>query len=278
MPLKPGQSRKGNEQTAAIAQSLPAAPPLEDVAPEVYTQLQRMQGVEAQINAHPVHQWGNRATILKRQKRLTAIQEELEDRYTKLDRQSHHYWEAFLDLIDILQSFGCLDDLTPSPLGQSVAAIRGDNELWLGLALTSGELDLLEPHHLAAACAALVTEVSRPDSWTRHDLPPTVEAALGGLRSIRHRLFQRQRTLQVVLPAWLEYEFVGLVEQWALGMEWAELCENTSLDEGDIVRILRRTLDFLSQIPHVPHLPTELKRNSIRAIQLIDRFPVSGAI
>ncbi|MGQ9872529.1 DEAD/DEAH box helicase [Leptodesmis sp.] len=278
MPLKPGQSRKGNEQTAAIAQSLPEAPPLADVAPEVYTQLQRLQAVEAQINAHPVHQWGNRATILKRQKRITAIQNELEDRYTKLDRQSHHYWEAFLDLIDILQSFGCLNDLTPTPLGQSVAAIRGDNELWLGLALTSGELDLLEPHHLAAACAALVTEVSRPDSWTRHDLPPTVEAALGGLRSIRHRLFQRQRRLQVVLPAWLEYEFVGLVEQWALGMEWPELCANTSLDEGDIVRILRRTLDFLSQIPHVPHLPTELKRNAVRAIQLIDRFPVSGVI
>jgi superfamily II RNA helicase len=278
MPLKPGQSRKGNEQTAAIAQSLPEASPLADVAPEVYTQLQRLQAVEAQINAHPVHQWGNRATILKRQKRITAIQSELKDRYTKLDRQSHHYWKAFLDLIDILQSFGCLADLTPTPLGQSVAAIRGDNELWLGLALTSGELDLLEPHHLAAACAALVTEVSRPDSWTRHDLPPTVEAALGGLRSIRHRLFQRQRRLRVMLPAWLEYEFVGLVEQWALGMEWPELCANTSLDEGDIVRILRRTLDFLSQIPHVPHLPTELKRNAVRAIQLIDRFPVSGVI
>jgi superfamily II RNA helicase len=41
---------------------------------------------------------------------------------------------------------------------------------------------------------------------------------------------------------------------------------------------LRRTLDFLSQIPHVPHLPNELKRNAVRAIQLIDRFPVSGAI
>lgn len=278
MPLKPGQSRRGNETTSAIAQRLPAPAPLTESAPEVHTQQQRMQEVEVQIQNHPVHRWGNRGTILKRQKRIQSIHTELQDRREKLDRQSHRYWEAFLDLIDILRSFGCLKELVPTELGQVTAAIRGDNELWLGLALTSGEFDALEPHHFAAACAALVTEVSRPDSWTRYDMPAPIEEALGGLRSIRHSLFKLQRRYQVVLPIWLEYDFVGLVEQWALGTDWLELCENTSLDEGDIVRILRRTLDFLSQIPHVPHLPDTVKRNAIRAIQLIDRFPVSGVV
>ena len=61
-------------------------------------------------------------------------------------------------------------------------------------------------------------------------------------------------------------------------MEWVELCENTTLDEGDVVRILRRTLDLLSQIPHVPHLPQDIKRNAQRAIQLIDRFPVNEVV
>ena len=275
---KPGQTRKGDEQTEAIAQKIPPAPDLADHAPEVHTQQQRMQGVEAEMQAHPVHQWGNRATIQKRQKRMTAIRDELSDRRDKLNHQAHRYWEAFLDLIDILREFGCLDDLIPTPLGQSTAAIRGDNELWLGLALTSGELGALAPHHLATACAALITEPPRPDAWTRYPIPGEVEEALNGLRSIRQRLFQRQRRLQVVLPAWLEYESVGIVEQWALGIEWKEICANTSQDEGDVVRILRRTLDFLSQIPHVPYLPNELKRNAVRAIQLIDRFPVSGAV
>jgi hypothetical protein len=57
-----------------------------------------------------------------------------------------------------------------------------------------------------------------------------------------------------------------------------ELCSNTNLDEGDVVRIIRRTLDFLNQIPHAPHLGDELKRNAIRAIQLIDRFPIREVI
>ncbi|MBD2020282.1 RNA helicase, partial [Leptolyngbya sp. FACHB-36] len=221
----------------------------------------------------------------------------LDDRQEKLSRQSQRHWEEFVSLIDILQHFGCLewsgvgpgspqatnggqasDEPIPTPLGQSVAAIRGDNELWLGLALRSGELDSLDPHQFAAAFAALVTEVSRPDSWTRYDLSSQVEEALGGLRGIRRKLFQLQRRHQVMLPVWLEHELVGLVEQWALGVDWLELCANTSLDEGDVVRLLRRTLDFLSQVPHVPHVSTELKANAYRAIQLIDRFPVNESI
>jgi superfamily II RNA helicase len=142
----------------------------------------------------------------------------------------------------------------------------------------SGELDHLDPHHLAAACTALVTEVSRSDSWTRYVLSPQVKTALSNLRALRRQLFQLQRRQDVVLPVWLEVELVGLVEQWALGTEWVDLCANTSLDEGDVVRMLRRTLDFLSQVPYTPHISEELRQNAARAKQLIDRFPVNEVL
>ena len=76
-------------------------------------------------------------------------------------------------------------------------------------------------------------------------------------------------------PVCLDTELVGLVEQWALGISWIDLCEATSLDAGDLVRILRRTVDLLSQIPFVPYLPRELKQNARRAQQLMNRFPIS---
>jgi superfamily II RNA helicase len=275
---KPGQSRSGDDTTAAIAYSIPNPPDETDPDPDVYAQQQRMQAVQAQIEQHPVHQWGNRSQILKQQKRIEMLQAEILDRQTKLGKQTQQHWEEFMHLIEILQSFGCLNGLVPSLLGCATAAIRGDNELWLGLALMSGEFTDLDPHHLAAACAALVTEVSRPDSWTRYTVSREVEEALGALRSIRRQLFQLQRRHQVSLPVWLEEELIGIVEQWALGAEWGELCGNTSLDEGDVVRILRRTLDFLSQVPHVPHVPEQLKINAVRAIRLLDRFPVNEVI
>lgn len=275
---KPGAVKKGDAASAEIARLIPEIPPEVDQSPEVRDQEGRVTALEAQLKAHPLHKQGEPAHLLKRLKRIERLQAELESRQDKLSHYTQRYWQEFLDLMEILQAFGCLEDAKPTPLGQVAAAIRGDNELWLGLALASGELDSLDPHHLAAACAALVTEVSRPDNWSRYDPSAVIEEALGGLRGIRRELFKLQRRYQVALPVWLELDWMGLVEQWALGIEWLELCANTSLDEGDVVRILRRTVDFLSQVPHVPYLSGELKNNAVRAIQLIDRFPVNEGV
>lgn len=277
MPLKPGQSRKGNEETAAIARQIPDLPPWH-AAPEVVEQQHRVIAVQEQLTAHPLHHLGNPGSILKRKTRIAQLQTEIEERKLELERYAHRHWEEFLHLMEILQRFGALDDLTPTNLGKIAAAVRGDNELWLGLALASGELDNLAPHHLAAAIAALVTETPRPDSWVRYLLSEEVDIALASIRPIRRQLFQLQRRYNVTIPIWLEYDLVALIEQWALGVEWMELCANTSLDEGDVVRLLRRTLDLLSQIPHVPYLSESLRRNAYRAIQLMDRFPVNEVL
>ena len=291
MALRLGQCRMGSEETVSIAQLIPELPAPEP-SPEAIEQQEKITALEAKLEIHPVLEWGNPATLLKRQRRREELKKEVRKSEQDLEKQRARYWEQFLNLIDILLNFGCLekvisadgnrDDsserLVPTILGQACAAIRGDNELWLGLSLMSSEFDELDPHHLAAACAALVTEVSRPDSWTHYSLSAEVLAPLDNLqKGLRRRLFQVQYRHEAAIPIWLERDIVTLVEQWVLGVEWLELISHTSLDEGDVVRILRRTLDFLSQIPHVPHVSDSLRRNACRAMQLIDRFPVNEA-
>ncbi|YAF97947.1 MAG: DEAD/DEAH box helicase [Nodularia sp. CChRGM 3473] len=276
--LKPGQSLRGSEETFAIAQRIPEPQSSLYMPPEVAEQLSRVTAVQEQLEANPIHQSGNASKIFKRRARYVELEAELEELQSQVEQHSQRHWEEFLNLIAILQQFGCLDNLVPTQLGQIAAAIRGENELWLGLALASGELDNLDPHHLAAAAAALVVETPRPDSRVHFELSNEVVDALAKLRGIRRQIFQLQRRYGVTLPIWLEFELIALVEQWALGTPWIELCNNTSLDEGDVVRILRRTLDLLSQIPHVPHLPQSLQRNAYRAMQLIDRFPVNEVV
>jgi superfamily II RNA helicase len=39
--------------------------------------------------------------------------------------------------------------------------------------------------------------------------------------------------------------------------------------------MIRRTLDFLSQIPHVPHLNPILKQKASEAKRLLDRYPIN---
>lgn len=278
MPLKPGQWRRGNDQTAAIAEQIPSSSESFHAPPaEVAAQLSTVAALQEQLEAHPLHRAGNVASVFKRKARAMELAVEIEQLQTQVEQQSQRHWEEFLNLIEILQYFQCLDNLVPTRLGQIAAAIRGENELWLGLALASGEFDDLDPHHLAAAIAALVTETPRPDSKVLFDISEEVTQALAKLRGIRRKMFQLQRRYDVAFPIWLEFELIALVEKWALGMDWNQLCENTSLDEGDVVRILRRTLDLLSQIPHVPYLSEALQRNACRAIQLIDRFPVNEA-
>ncbi|MBD3880798.1 DEAD/DEAH box helicase [Phormidium tenue FACHB-886] len=299
---KAGSVRKGNEVTAAIVAQIPQLSPEADIPPEVRTQQSRVTAVEAQLKSHPLREFGDPGYLLKRHNRITQLKEDIRSREDKLSQYSRRYWQEFVNLMEILQYFGCLKSVTedtaissdgvpneaqarsendrpeqwkPTPLGEVAAAIRGDNELWLGLAVASGELDNLEPQHLAAACAALVTEVSRPDTWTRYELSDEVESALNELRGTRRELFKLQRRYQVALPVWLETDLVGLVEQWAMGEDWKELCKGTSLDEGDIVRVLRRTVDFLSQIPYTPYLPRSLKDTAQLAVRAIDRFPVN---
>jgi superfamily II RNA helicase len=131
---------------------------------------------------------------------------------------------------------------------------------------------------LAAVISALITETPRPDSWSEYPRSPEVLEVLAKLQKTKQELIKVQRRQEIALPAWLERDFVGLVEMWALGEEfgvqWSELCENTSLDEGDIVRMLRRTIDVLWQIPQVPHLSETLKNKAKQAIALMKRFPI----
>ncbi len=276
MPLKPGQVRKGMSLTAEIAQSIPTVePPATD---ELTAQVKIVAELKSKLENHPIWEAGNPATLLKRYRRQFVLEEEIKDLQDKLQGQLDRHWQEFLNLIEVLRQVNGLQGVLPTRIGEAAAAIRGDNELWIALALMSGYLDGLDPHHLAAVICALVSETPRSDSWTNYEPADEVVMTLSALRGTRRQLFQIQRRYQVALPVWMEYELVGIVEHWALELSWTELCSNTNLDEGDIVRMLRRTVDLLSQIPYVPHASDALQANARRAIQLIDRFPINESI
>jgi superfamily II RNA helicase len=276
MPLKPGQVRKGMSLTAEIAQSIPTVEP--EATAELTAQVKIVAELKSKLENHPIWEAGNPATLLKRYRRQFVLEEEIKELQDTLQGQLDRHWQEFLNLIEVLRQVNGLQGVLPTRIGEAAAAIRGDNELWIALALMSGYLDALDPHHLAAVICALVSETPRPDTWTNYEPADEVVMTLSALRGTRRQLFQIQRRYQVALPVWMEYELVGIVEHWALELTWTELCSNTSLDEGDIVRMLRRTVDLLSQIPYVPHASDALQANARRAIQLIDRFPINESI
>ena len=236
-----------------------------------------MQALEQEQEAHPAHRWGDRKQLKKHRRRMEELEQEIEERQRLLHHRSNRHWETFLALLEILQQFGCLDELTPTEIGRTVAALRGDNELWLGLALMSGHLDDLSAPDLAAVFEAISTEVNRPDLWSGFPPPPAAEEALHDLSGLRRELLRAQERLGVVVPAWWEPELMGLVEAWAKGTDWSDLIANTSLDEGDVVRIMRRTVDLLAQVPYCEAISEQLRSHARQALRAINRFPVAEA-
>jgi superfamily II RNA helicase len=121
---------------------------------------------------------------------------------------------------------------------------------------------------------AIASAGSRPDLWCGYPSPPASEEALHDLRSLRHELERQQERRGVVVPVWWEPELTGLVHAWTKGASWSDVIANTSLDEGDVVRILRRTVDLLAQVPYCELISGQLRGNARRALTAINRFPV----
>lgn len=248
-------------------------------APELLAQQERIGGIHAQLSTNAVYLHPKPAKLLLRLHEKRARYERQLKRQGRASHPSQQQrWDEFMALVAVLTEFDYLNDYKPTRRGEVAAAIRGDNELWLAIAMQSGAFDDLDPHHIAAAVSALVTEKPRSGTFVRPFASDPVQDTLGQLRSDRRALIRVQRQHGVEAPIWQERKLAGLVEHWALGMEWPELVGSTSLDEGDLVRLMRRTLDFLSQVPHMPHLPASLKENARRSRQLLDRFPISEVI
>jgi superfamily II RNA helicase len=279
-----GEHHHGTEASAGLALAVASmarrydmATPQYDLAGEVQAQAQLVQQLDEELELHPAHRRGDRRQLRKQHRRIEELSAELEELQRLLHFRSNRHWDTFLALIEVLRHFGGLagaEGLEPSEVGRTVAALRGDNELWLGLALMSGHLDGLDPAELAAVLEAISTEVNRPDLWCGWAPPPAVEEALHDLRSIRRQLDRQQERARVLFPLWWEPELTGLVDAWARGCSWSEVIANTSLDEGDVVRVLRRTVDLLAQIPYCEAVSQQLRDNARRALKAINRFPV----
>eukprot|EP00951_Prasinocladus_malaysianus_P010645 scaffold78404_cov37-Prasinocladus_malaysianus.AAC.2 len=77
----------------------------------------------------------------------------------------------------------------------------------------------------------------------------------------------------------VDLRFSGLVEAWVAGSSWYDVTEDTTLDEGDVARLLGRTADVLRQIMYLKDLvPEELVQNAKAAYKGMNRAPISDLV
>ncbi|KAJ8760898.1 hypothetical protein K2173_021936 [Erythroxylum novogranatense] len=190
-------------------------------------------------------------------------------------------WKEFLKISKVVHESRALDINTQVifPLGETAAAIRGENELWLAMVLRSKTLRHLKPAQLAAVCASLVSEgiklrSSDNSSYIYEPSTPVINV-INILNDQRCSLLQLQEKHEVDIPCCLDSQFAGMVEAWASGLNWKEMMMDCGMDDGDLARLIRRTMDLLAQIPKLPDIDPDLQSCAKTAADIMDRPPIS---
>ncbi len=213
------------------------------------------------------------------EKRIAKSVERMKFLDRHIQKQTSKYWSNFQALSNVLTMSGYLDGNKPTNLGHLAQGIRATNEFFLSEVCINGLLDKLEPDEFAAILTALVTEANRYEDRMRNAyanmITPQVEYTLGQINKIARRVIKLQRQFSVDIPVQYGSTFCYLTQRWAQGAPWSELNENSKLDEGDIVRVLRRTLDLCRQIRRAPSMKEELVLLAEKAEKLISRDEVS---
>jgi len=246
-----------------------------NLANEVVNQKQLINKLDDQIIKHPAYEIGDFKKLKRYRKRILSLELEINERNKLLEEKENFNWKKFTDLVQILNHFGCLNEYELTEIGKSISTLRTENELWLGLVLLSGYLDELNPPDLASVIQGICVDVRRPDLWCNNKPSAKVYEVFNEINIIKKLISAQQNKYTIDNPLYLEKDLTGIISEWAKGKKWKEVVFNTSLDEGDVVRIIRRTIDILSQIQYCVGVSNKLKNNAKLAFKLINRFPVS---
>ena len=175
-------------------------------------------------------------------------------------------WHKFQERADVLHELGYLDAayrLTAE--GDWARLIRIDYSLLITELIRSQGLHGVTPAVLAGLMACIAYENDRPGSF------PRISAALAGMVSVARRMAEVLASYED--PPLLRADVGGLAERWVGDptVTWPQLCRTTSMAEGDIYRLLSRTLEYLSQIHSLLATHPELSAVALQAMDRIRR-------
>ncbi|HTE21318.1 MAG TPA: RNA helicase, partial [Armatimonadota bacterium] len=162
----------------------------------------------------------------------------------------------------------------PTAPGVTAAALRAEHELLVSETLRSGAVDELTPAEFAAITTALVGEELRPASWVKAEPVGNAVKALQQMVRLARQVRIAQYARKVDIKTRIHAETAGLTQLWAEEADWDYLMGLTNLDEGDVVRVFRRTVDLLEQIHHAPMLDPAIRALARDAKAAMDREPV----
>ena len=72
--------------------------------------------------------------------------------------------------------------------------------------------------------------------------------------------------------------YAGVIEAWAAGSSWADIMKDSSLDDGDIARLLSRTVDVLRHALFCDGLLINTRIAARKAMRAMNRNPIADLV
>lgn len=218
--------------------------------------------------------------LLKKHKKATEHQFAAQKRITKLnkaiDYERQAYWQQFLNYYQLLKAEGYITtDDKPTTQGQLMAQLRTENEYFLTEVILSNVLDDLSPAALSGMITALINDDNRERNYGPNQFSGEMNQALNKIHPIAKRVAKLQSQFHITSQVIVNPIASSFVERWGQGESWESITRNSSLDEGDLVRQLRRVADVLRQISRLKGVNEQLRLSAESAHYQIYRPPVA---
>jgi superfamily II RNA helicase len=175
-------------------------------------------------------------------------------------------WHRFQSKVEVLQAFGYL---TPTcrltDEGEWARLIRIDHSLLITELIRAEAFSGAEPAMLASILASISHDDDRPNAFPR--MSSGLASLMGRVRHLAQALAPHED------PPLLRGDVAGLVERWIgdPSVTWIGLCKTTTMAEGDIYRLLARTLEYLSQVHTLKKSHSGLSDIAAKAIHVLRR-------
>lgn len=231
-----------------------------------------------ELQNHPSHGVDKQkfAKKMDQHKRYRKQVRKLEE---KINLVKNYSWENFEKVADILMEEKYIDpEHNPTEIGKTCASFRTDNSLYISELIRGGVFSDLEPKEFAGLASCFVIGESRARDKAHANVSRAVSSKERKFKNIARQVIQKQRKYGINRPVEMNLNLSNVVEEWATGIAWDDLMENIMLDDGDVLRAIRRTLDLCKQISGAPNLDKKIQETAKEAVRLIERDLVIDTI
>ena len=193
----------------------------------------------------------------------------------EIEYQKDIYWQKFLNHYNILNDLNYLNDDYPTSRGVILGVLRTENELYLSEIILSHILDDLTSYELAAVICSILTEDIRSSLiLSQMPISKKIRVTLNKIKNIKRSLSKIQNDYKIDTPLLLNSFYAPLIIMWMEKPVWEDIVNVIDVQEGDIVRIFKRTVDVLKQITLLPNISENLINSAKEAIDLILKDPI----